>query len=173
MRLLIYLFAVVLSASNCSGSKKTTAPPPAPQSPAKPPLGQPAQPDTDGGGTPLSGIDWRTTPTLEPVLEEAKKTGKPVFIEFSAVWCGPCKIMEKKVFKDPEVYQYLNRHFLSYKVDVDAPNGKPIAQQYEVQGMPTVVFVNAKGTELERELGLITSKEFLRIADAARTKNGK
>jgi thiol:disulfide interchange protein len=166
--LFAYTFIIALLAIQaCSAPKKTPV-----SKPPKPPIDTPPAPDTDGGGIPVAskGIAWKQSEFLMPVLEEAQKANKPVFIEFTASWCAPCKVMEREVFSDPVVYEYLNKNFLSFRVDVDAPNGKPVAEIYEVAGMPTVVFVDPKGVELERELGLITGKRFLRVADGALAK---
>ncbi|MBU6340699.1 MAG: thioredoxin family protein [Bacteroidetes bacterium] len=117
-----------------------------------------------------NGIAWRHSDKLAPVLEEAQKLKKPVFLEFYATWCGPCKVMEREVFSKPEVYNYLNANFINYHVDVDSPNGRTISEIYEIKGMPTVVFVDPKGVVIERELGLITTNRFKQVAEAALAK---
>jgi thiol:disulfide interchange protein len=117
-----------------------------------------------------TGIAWTKSDRLAPVLENAQKLKKPVFLEFYATWCGPCKVMDREVFKKPEVYNYLNQHFISYHVDVDDTNGRAISEIYEVTGMPTVVFVDPQGVVLERELGLITMDRFKKVAASALSK---
>jgi hypothetical protein len=122
---------------------------------------------SSAGSGDVKGIAWTKSDRLAPVLEQAQKLKKPVFLEFFATWCGPCKVMDREVFSKPEVYEYLNQHFISYHVDVDAPSGKPISEIYEVTGMPSVVFVDPQGVVLERELGLITANRFKTVAAAA------
>ncbi len=38
--------------------------------------------------------------TWQEGLQEAKKTGKPIFVDAYAKWCGPCKRMAKTTFMD-------------------------------------------------------------------------
>ena len=53
-------------------------------------------------------------------LVEANKQNKPLFVDFYAVWCVPCKHMAKEVFTQEEVGAYFNAHFIS-------PDGKALA----------------------------------------------
>lgn len=168
MRLIIFCLAVSLA--GCATHKKSTTHHKTTPHPTEIAQEESAPAPTGMGET---GIAWQKSDRLIPVLEEAQKQNKPVFLEFYATWCGPCKVMEREVFSKPDIYTFLNQNFLSYHVDVDSPTGKPIAEIYEIKGMPTVIFVDPKGVALETELGLITASRFKKVADSALAKMKK
>lgn len=164
----LIIFCLAVSLAGCASHKKSTThhkTAPHPTADAK----EESAPALSGE----AGIAWQKSDRLIPVLEEAQKQNKPVFLEFYATWCGPCKVMEREVFSKPDIYTFLNQNFLSYHVDVDSPTGKPIAEIYDIKGMPTVIFVDPKGVALETELGLITASRFKKVADSALAKMKK
>jgi thiol:disulfide interchange protein DsbD len=50
-----------------------------------------------------SGIAWQTFSLAS--VEEAVRSGKPVFIDFTADWCFTCKVTEQTVFESEEVQE--------------------------------------------------------------------
>ncbi len=95
-------------------------------------------------------VTWR--PYSEERLDEAKTAGKPVVIDFYATWCAPCRELEAVTFHDPAVVELAQEHFVMIKVDLTR-GGDPVHEQlvarYGVKGVPTVVFLDAKGEERE------------------------
>lgn len=97
----------------------------------------------------------------EQALLKAKQENKPVFVDFFATWCGPCKQLEKTVFIDPEVKAYYDKHFVCVRVDVDKE--PKLAQKYRVQSIPTLIFLNSKGKEIRRVTSLVSKERFLHM----------
>lgn len=95
----------------------------------------------------------------DAALKQAKQEGKPVFIDFYATWCGPCKELARTVFTDPEIKAYYDEHFVCMRIDIDKE--KKLADKYEITSIPTLVFLNSKGKELKRFSGLVHKKHFL------------
>lgn len=102
-----------------------------------------------------------------PVLELAQREKKPVFVEFYAAWCAPCKVMEEEIFTQPPTFNYLNRHFLNFRTDFDSPAGKTIASIYEVKSLPTVLFLDPQGVVLERHTGMANPSVLRSLGDLA------
>ena len=71
-------------------------------------------------------------------------------IDFSADWCSPCRELDAVTFRHPDVVAQAERHFTLIKVDVTQGGNslhERLLSQYGVKGVPTVVFLDAKGHE--------------------------
>ena len=98
---------------------------------------------------------------IEGALVDARKSGKPVFIDFYATWCGPCKLLDK-AYEKPALKTAAS-HYIVVKVDVDEyPED---ARKYGVQAMPTMVFLSSSGQVLSR-------KEGFAVPNDVRTEEG-
>ena len=112
----------------------------------------------------LSFLTVTSISELEPVLQEAKRTGKPVMLDFYADWCISCVELEYVTFADTGVKQALSG-FVRVKVDVTAndENAKALNKIYGVIGPPALVFYNHSGV-LQPQLmlvGVIDPKDFI------------
>ena len=85
---------------------------------------------------------------------EVLKSSTPFLLDFSAVWCSPCKMLAPIVEKiaDENVGKYRVG-----KLDIDDSPG--VAAKYGIRGVPTVV-VFREGKETGRHVG-VTNKETL------------
>ncbi len=108
-----------------------------------------------------------------PVLEQAQREKKPVFVEFYASWCAPCKVMEEEIFTQVPTLRYLNMNFLNFRTDFDSPSGKTIASIYEVKSLPTVLFLDPQGVVLERHTGMANPSVLRSLGDSAMLKMKK
>ena len=66
------------------------------------------------------------------VLAKAGTQKKLVFVDAYTTWCGPCKLMARTVFVDPEVAGFFNDHFINAKIDMEHGEGPELAKKYQV-----------------------------------------
>jgi thioredoxin 1 len=92
----------------------------------------------------MTDITKLTEATFQTEVIESEQ---PVLVDFTAVWCGPCKMLDPVV---TELAQDWDGKAKVTKLDVDHnPN---IAMQYQVMGVPTLMlFVD--GQPIERVTG--------------------
>jgi uncharacterized protein YyaL (SSP411 family) len=79
-------------------------------------------------------VDWY--PWGDEAFEKAKREDKPVFLSIGYSSCHWCHVMEHECFADEEVANYLNRHFVSVKVDrEERPDVDEVYMNAVVYGM--------------------------------------
>ncbi len=104
---------------------------------------------------------WK--PYSKEAVVESIANKKPVVIDFYADWCPNCHVLEKHVFSRPEIQAQL-AHVTALRADVsnqEDDHVQEIIQEYELQGVPIIVFLDNQGQEKQRLLGLVTPKEFI------------
>ena len=87
---------------------------------------------------------------FDEAVAQTKGTDKILIVKFTAVWCGPCKRMDKTTWRDDGVVKWIKDNGLAIQVDVDRE--AKIARANDISAMPTMVaFKN--GTEFDRIVG--------------------
>jgi thioredoxin 1 len=100
-----------------------------------------------------------TSDTFQQTLDEAGD--KPVFVDFYAEWCGPCKISGPIIDKLSD--EYADSAVL-VKINVDENNDK--AGEHGVMAIPTVVIFK-NGEEVAREVGFPGEEKYRKLIDEA------
>lgn len=80
---------------------------------------------------------------------EVLKSDKPVFVDFFADWCGPCKMMSPVIEKLSDEF---DGKIKVGKVNVD--DYPELAEKYNVMSIPNMVFIK-NGEVVDRVIGAI------------------
>jgi thioredoxin 1 len=86
--------------------------------------------------------------------DEVLNASEPVLVDFSAVWCQPCKMLDPIVKQLAEEWQGRVK-----VVKLDADQNPGILMQYNVMGIPTLLLF--KGGELKERITGFQSKDKL------------
>jgi thioredoxin-related protein len=100
--------------------------------------------------------------TFKDVIAKAKSQNKILMIDFYTDWCKWCVELDKKVYTDKDVAEFANKKQINWKIDAEKGEGPDLAKKYAVNGYPTIVFVDGKGDEVDRIVGYIPAKDFLK-----------
>ncbi|MBN2464101.1 thioredoxin family protein [candidate division WOR-3 bacterium] len=132
-RITVVFVLALLVVAGC-GSKTTTAPTAPPQ----------ASTEETGAVAANPG---------QPKAEEAAKpvaTNLPKLWDFWTTWCPPCKQLKPTIEALEKEYEG--------KIEIrsiDSDENQDLARKFNVQAIPTLVFLDAKGNELSRIVGLV------------------
>ncbi|MNL24962.1 Thiol:disulfide interchange protein DsbD precursor [compost metagenome] len=96
----------------------------------------------------IEKLNWQMY--SEAALQKAAQEGKPVIIDFWAEWCAACHELEEHTFTDPRV-RAMAENFVLLKFDATSENAelKALKKKYNIQGLPTVIFINPHGVWID------------------------
>ena len=105
-----------------------------------------------------------TIEALQPFFEEAKRTGKPLLLDFYADWCISCKEMEIKTFANSAVAKKM-QDFILVQADVTSNTAahQALLKRYGLFGPPGILLFNPAGEEQanQRVVGFMPPDRFL------------
>lgn len=108
------------------------------------------------GGTAASAFSGLT---LDEAKTRAQAEKKLVMIDFYADWCGPCKMLDAQTFPDAKVAEWLKANTVAIKVNID--ENRALAEQFKIQSIPQLVFLDGQGKEVKRVEGFVPPEAFL------------
>lgn len=114
--------------------------------------------------------------------QEATATHKFLLLDFTGSdWCGWCRKFDKEIWSQPQFKDYARENLVL--VEVDFPRAKPqsvelrkqnqeLAQQYEVQGFPTIVVLDGNGQKVWQYDGYFPGGPDALIAQLEKLRKG-
>jgi thioredoxin-related protein len=112
----------------------------------------------------IGQVNFIEVTTLEEMQEARKKASDQmlmVFVDVYATWCGPCKLMDKEVYTDPSVTEYMNTNFVSVRMDGETDYGRKYAAEQKLEGYPSMFIFSSDGEPVSKVVGFTPADELV------------
>ena len=97
---------------------------------------------------PPPGIRWEKS--FEEAQKKARKSGKPIMVDFWAEWCGWCDRLNRTTYLEADVVRKA-QDFVAVKIDTEgSKKEREITFRYDVTSLPTILFLSPEGRQLRR-----------------------
>jgi thioredoxin-related protein len=109
-----------------------------------------------------SDTRWETS--LAAAEKRAKAEHKLIFLDVYTGWCYWCKKLQKETFPSPAGKAVLAR-MVALRIETEDEKYQPtqdnaIEKQYQVDGFPTLLILDADGKEVARQPGYMPPQPF-------------
>ncbi|TGL87819.1 DUF255 domain-containing protein [Leptospira congkakensis] len=99
--------------------------------------------------------------SIQKGFETAKQDKKFIIVDVFADWCTYCLVLEKEIFPDPDVSKVLDNFV---KVRLDGEEFPNLRKKYNIEGYPTILFLDGDGNYVTKIAGLATKEDILNIS---------
>ena len=109
---------------------------------------------------PWAGRAESPDPDFSKAMAAASQKNLPILVMFTGSdWCGWCQKLEREILDKSEFKEYAEKSLVVFSADfpmkkalpdATTKQNKKLAEQYSVEGFPTVVLLNKDGKEIGR-----------------------
>lgn len=105
-------------------------------------------------------VMWENDLSIARASSQA--TNRPMMLNFTADWCGSCRLLDEGVLRVPSIRSQIEQGFIPVKMDVsDASNpANEVAATMQVSLLPTIVVLDTTGNEVGRLVGAVRPEQF-------------
>ncbi len=108
-----------------------------------------------------ASIGWQRN--YEAALAKAKSEAKPLMVYLYLPNCGTCNYMNKNVFSDKKVIDYINKNYVAVKLYT---NDKSLPKKLQSEMSPVFYFLNPQNSEMiESVMGGKNAEKFLELLE--------
>jgi thioredoxin-like negative regulator of GroEL len=118
-----------------------------------------------GDAAHAAGVHWikvGAASDVEAAFAEARRSGRPVFLYWGAVWCPPCNQVKSTIFTRPDFIAQ-SRRFVPVYLDGDVPSAQRLGRRFRVSAYPTMVLMRPDGSEVTRLAGAVAPARYLQL----------
>ncbi|KAK7307150.1 hypothetical protein VNO77_39964 [Canavalia gladiata] len=105
-------------------------------------------------------LTFHSTPEWNAHFKALKETDKLMVVNFTATWCGPCKLM------DPVIQEFAAKYTDVEFIKVDVEELMEVSQAFKVQALPTFILVK-RGKVADKSVG-VRKEELKRMIEKHR-----
>ena len=109
--------------------------------------------------------------SFKSVSSAAGKSGKPIILVFSAVWCPPCQQMKKDVYPSAAVKAFHDKFEWAY-LDADEEDNAAVMKKFNVSGIPHIQFLSKDGKDIGSQVGSTSPEDFASTLEKTLKKAG-
>ncbi len=121
-----------------------------------------AQPSQNPKGKVSSALVF-SNQSWKGIVASAQKSGKLIFVDAYATWCGPCKLLKSTTFKAKATATFFNKNFINYSIDTEKGDGLELSEKWEITAYPTLLFFSPTGKMLFKQVGYVDGQKLLEI----------
>jgi thiol:disulfide interchange protein len=115
-------------------------------------------------------VDWVPAEQAAALASDER----PLFYNFTAEWCAPCRVLERDVFANPARARTLSRSYVPVRVldrqredGANPPAVEALEERFAVGAFPTLVVARPDGTVLARLEGYQGGQSFTEFMNTA------